>query len=132
LYVSDEQGLSDAELRQELLDAARDEGLEFALRIIALEESEPGAVGAPIYAYKVRVADGREELIRGLRAPSVQTRLLKRILVAGTQRNVFNSTSSLPVSVVAPAMVFEELELSKVEEEFDKLPILKSPALRGP
>ena len=30
------------------------------------------------------------------------------------------------------AMLFEELELSRIEQEFDRLPILKAPALRDP
>jgi hypothetical protein len=32
--------------------------------------------------------------------------------------------------VIAPAILFEELELTKIEEEFDKPPILSSPATR--
>ena len=59
-----------------------------------------------------------------------ETRVLKRILAAGRDRRVYNSTSGTPSSIITPAILVEELELNKIEREFDKLPILKSPAQR--
>ena len=38
--------------------------------------------------------------------------------------------ASPPATIVAPPILFEELELSKIEQELDKLPILKAPASR--
>ena len=40
-------------------------------------------------------------------------------------------SAGVAASIIAPAVSFEELELNKVEEEFDKRPILKSPAQRA-
>ena len=88
-------------------------------------------LGDPILAYKVYVEDGREELVRGLEFLPVETRALKHILAAGSERKVYNSTSGTSTSVISPAVLFEELELTKSEEELDKLPILKSPATRN-
>jgi len=34
-------------------------------------------------------------------------------------------------SVIAPAIIAEELELTKIEEEKDRLPYLDSPAMRA-
>jgi len=130
LYVSDRDGVDAAELKAELIEAARDEGLEFALRVEAMESGGFGYLGDPTYAYKVYVEDGREELVRGLEFGDVETRVLKDIIAAGKERKVYNSTAGTPSSVIAPAIVIEELELNKPEREFDKLPILKRPDQR--
>jgi hypothetical protein len=119
------------ELKQELLQSARDEGLPFALRIKSIKEGEVGGIGNPIRAFKVFVDDGHEEPIRGAQFKPVEVRSLKRLLAAGGERKAFNTTSPVPASVIAPAIVFEELELTKIEGEFDKLPILPSPLVRG-
>lgn len=131
LYIEDEDGLSDEELTKELIEAARDEGLDYGIRVDALVGGGFGRLGSPLYAYKVYVEDGREELIRGMRFLPVEVRSLKRLLAVGEKREVYNSISQASMSIVSPAILFEELELTKVEQEFDKPPILKPPSQRG-
>lgn len=129
LYVTDENGIPADELKKELIQAAQEEGLPFALRV---ELVEPGdeSLGDPVYAYRVWCEDGREELVRGMQFRPVQTRSLKRLLAAGNEPKLHNSVSRVSSSYVAPAVVFEELDLAKIEREFNKLPILPSPAAR--
>lgn len=127
LYISDENALAVDELRLELLTAAKEEGLEHAMRIEGMERGGGGRLGAPLYAYKVSAADGTEELVRGLEFLPVQTRALKKILATGKERKVYNAIGSVSISIISPAILFEELELRKLTEEFDKLPILKAP-----
>lgn len=131
LYISDDKGMTPEALKHALLEAARDEGLDFGLRITSIEEGGGGVLGNPILTYKVYVDDGREELVRGLEFLPVETRTLKHILAAGIERKVYNITSGVSSSIVSPAVLFEELELTKTEEEFDKLPILQAPATRS-
>ncbi len=131
LYVTDEDGISDDELRRELTQAAQEEGLSFGLRIDALEGGSDNSLGNPIYAYKVPCGDGPDELVRGLQFRPVQTRALKRLLASGTERKAFNSLARVSSSFIVPAVLFEELELARIEREFDKLPILPPPALRS-
>lgn len=78
------------------------------------------------------VADGRRERIRGVEFTTVDIAKLKDILAAGTQRKVYNDLGfgAGTCSVVCPALLFEELELTRVEPQFDRLPILKPPSLR--
>lgn len=130
LYIADDNGLSSDDLRKELLDAAREEGLEFALRVTAVEESSGDGIGDPIYAYKVDAQTGVETLVRGLKFQPVEPKTLKRILAGGTTPEVHNSLSGVATSVIAPAILFEELDLTKSQQEFDKPPILPSPATR--
>lgn len=131
LYVSDAAGLSPEELKEELIDAARDEGLAFGLRIASMQPGGGGDLGNPVYAYKVYVEDGREELVRGLEFLPVEPRSLKRLLAAGKNREVYNSFGRVSSSYIAPAILFEELDLRKIDREFDRLPIVTSPAKRS-
>ena len=130
LYITDADGLSAEELKTELIEAAREEGLPFALRVASMRPGGRGGLGDPIYAYKVYVEDGREELVRGLEFLPVEPRSLKRLLAAGKDREVYNSFGRVSSSYIVPAIVFEELDLHKIDREFDKLPIVKSPAQR--
>jgi len=130
LYLEDDGAISNEELRSELIEAAKDEGLSFALRVESLANGGAGSLGNPLYAYKVDVATGKEQLVRGMRFLEVQPRAMKRILAAGAKREVYNNMGSVGSSIIAPAVVFEELDLSKIEAEFDKLPILPPPAQR--
>ncbi len=131
LYISDANGVSYEDLRAKLIEAACDEGLTYGLRVASLAPGGYGSLGTPIHIYKVHVEDGREERIRGMEFGPVPVSSLKRILAAGRDRKVYNSTMGVSSSIVAPALLFDEIELNKIEREFDKLPILKSPVQRG-
>lgn len=130
LFFEDEDGLDDEALRAELIQAAREEGLDYAIRVARMEGSGGGYLGDPVHAYKVYVEDGREEPIRGVEFLPVQVRALKRLLAAGKRRDVHNEIGSIGRSIIAPAIIFEELEITKIDEEKDRLPYLKPPALR--
>jgi len=132
LYITDEDGVGADELREELIEAARDEGLEFALRVESMDDGGFMRLGDPVYAYKIYVEDGREEPVRGLQFGQTGDRALKRILAGGNDPRVHNALGQMSMSIIAPAVVFEELDLSKIDEEFDKLPILPAPGQRKP
>lgn len=131
LYAVEKNGVSPEQLKHRLIEAAREEGLAYGLRIKSLEDGAHGVLGKPIYAYRVYVDDGHEELVRGLEFLPVETRALKHILAGGTQQEVYNDTSSVVTSFIAPAVILEDLELSKLQKEFNKLPILKAPDARN-
>jgi hypothetical protein len=148
LYIESSDTKTPDELKKALLKAADDEGLEYGLRISGLRGRDSGenplfrfargagagrSVGDPVAVYKVYVADGREELVRGCEFRSLDERNLRRILAAG---NVFfvdnNAVSSAPSSsVIAPAVLFEEMELSGIDRESEKKPILEAPHVRA-
>ncbi len=155
LFIEDGEGISDAELKARLIEMAKDEGLEYGLRIASLrslgfgstradihsfftsmQRGRKSQLGDPIYAYKVYVDDGHEELVRGCEFGALKVRDLKDIVAAGHDRTVCNyidltlGGASPAASIVAPPVLFEELELAKIEQEHDKLPILKTPATR--
>ena len=96
----------------------------------------PKGLGDPVFVYKVYVDDGREEMVRGCEFGPIKVRDLKDIIAAGNTPTVYNyigmgmGGTTPPSSIIAPAVLFEELELNKIEQEHDKLPILKPPITR--
>ncbi|MCC6537985.1 MAG: hypothetical protein IT162_10570 [Bryobacterales bacterium] len=101
--------------------------------------SRPAAL--PVLMYRV-YPDGREELIRGVRFRGLNARSLRDIIAAGAEEQAFHfagNGSALPVmgqggyvtlhSVIAPAVLFEDLELEKRQEDWPKLPVVPPPAL---
>lgn len=121
--VTADPGLPRDELTQELIEAALDEGLEYAIRIADLGSYS----SMPLVMYKV-YPDGREELIRGGQIADLDLKVFKRMLAAGDELHVINSAGRLQAeTVAAPAMLFEELDIAKVDRDFDKPPILTNP-----
>ena len=80
--------------------------------------------------YKV-YPDGREELVRGAEIARFDLKAFKRMLAAGDKPYVLNSGGTGGRTVVAPALLFEELDLAKIDRDFDKPPSLANPLARA-
>ncbi|NDJ14821.1 MAG: hypothetical protein EBY17_27120 [Acidobacteriia bacterium] len=115
--------------------------LEEARKILGSAGASGRAVSQPLYVYKLYL-DGREELIRGVRIRGLNARSLKDILAAGDDKVTLNylengapfallgyGQSTAAVSVVAPSVVIDDLELIKIDDEQPKLPVASAPAL---
>jgi predicted Zn-dependent protease len=102
----------------------------------------------PLVIYRVYPDDGREELIRGSRIVGLNTRLLRNISAVGNDNFVYNYMQSqiagfagtafgafgsaqngLPASVVAPSLLFDELEIRGARGEPKRLPLLSAPQM---
>ena len=102
----------------------------------------------PLLVYKVYPEDGREEVVRGARIIGVNTRALRNLAGIGNDNFVYNYMQSqvagfagtalgafgsaqggLPASVVAPSLLFEELEVRGARGEPKRLPLLPAPTL---
>ena len=146
LYIESNKGLSSADLKQQLLEAAATEGLKFGLRITGLQSRSGGdagnrsrrggaasrVVGDPIYAFKVFVSDGHEEPVRGCEFASFDIQSLRKVLAAGSARTVQNLVlgSTPSSSIIAPAVLIGELELSRIKSDGEKKPVLAGPQER--
>jgi predicted Zn-dependent protease len=137
LIVADEKGLNEADLKTELIEAASDEDLEFAIRIASFGSSGSNAGGGrfraggniPLMIYKV-FPDGREELVRGVELGPIDIKGFKRLLAVGDTAHVLNQVRGGGMTVAAPAMLFEELDLAKIDRDFDRPPVLDAPLAR--
>jgi predicted Zn-dependent protease len=124
-------------------------GLEPSLSARLMQNPQSPPLTAPVLVYRVNLKDGREELVRGLSITEMPLNDLKYIsdvgsdsylhhrLVApagGVMGSVFSIFSAgsgsgvrLPVSILAPSLLFEEVEFEKIEEQQDKPPIMPHP-----
>jgi len=109
-------------------------------RVIASGSRSGGhPVALPALVYKI-YPDGKEELVRSVRFRGVSARSLRDIIAASDESALFNFTdSNAPLalvgagnytttsSVIAPALLFDELELEPIQEEVSKPPIVPAP-----
>ena len=97
-------------------------------------------VSPPVLAYKV-YPDGREELVRGLRFKGMRSRSLRDILSASTEQAVFEFINNgallaraggggylAPASIIAPGVLFDELELDRSQEQLERPPLVAPPS----
>jgi hypothetical protein len=111
-----------------------------------------GGAGAgdrlPLVVYRVYPDTSREEMIRGSRIVGLNSRALRNLAGIGNDSFVFNymqsqingfagtalgafgsAQSGLPASVVAPSLLFEELEVRGARGEAKRLPLLPPPPM---
>jgi len=140
LIVTSTQTVPEAQLRQKLIDEAKKQGKPYGLYFDDIQggftlttRSLPQAFQVlPVIVYKV-YADGRpDELVRGVDIVGTPLAALTRILTTGDQQHVFNGvcgaeSGQVPVSAVAPAMLFSEMEVQKRAHEHERPPLLSPP-----
>jgi len=102
----------------------------------------------PLVVYRVYPDTGREELIRGARIIGLNSRALRNIAGIGNDNFVYNymqsqvngfsgtalgafgsAQSGLPASVVAPSLLFDELEVRGERAEAKRLPLSPPPPM---
>jgi len=102
----------------------------------------------PLIVYRIYPDSGREEIVRGARIIGLNTRALRNIGGIGsdsfvynymqTQANGFAGTAlsafgsaqaGLPASVVAPSLLFDEVEVRGERAEAKRLPLLPPPPM---
>jgi TldD protein len=144
LIVSSTQNVPESEMRQKLIDEVKKQNKPYGLYFDDIQggftlttRSLPQAFQVlPVIVYKV-YADGRpDELVRGVDIVGTPLAALTRILMTGDQQHVFNGvcgaeSGQVPVSAVAPAMLFSEMEVQKRQHSHDRPPILPAPGFEG-
>jgi TldD protein len=144
LIVSSSQSVPEAEMRQKLIDEVKKEGKPYGLYFDDIQggftlttRSTPQSFQVlPVIVYKV-YPDGRpDELVRGVDIVGTPLAALTRIISTGDKQHVFNGvcgaeSGSVPVSAIAPAMLFSELEVQKRAHGHDRPPILPAPGLEN-
>jgi TldD protein len=142
LIVSSTKTLPEAEMRQKLIDEVKKQGKPYGLYFDDIQggftltsRSLPQAFQVlPVIVYKV-YPDGRpDELVRGVDIVGTPLAALTRIITTGDKQHVFNGvcgaeSGSVPVSAVAPAMLFTEMEVQKRAHGHERPPILPAPGL---
>jgi predicted Zn-dependent protease len=144
LIVSSSQTVPEKEMRQKLIDEVKKQGKPYGLYFDDIQggftltqRALPQAFQVlPVIVYKV-FPDGRpDELVRGVDIVGTPLAALTRIITTGDEQHVFNGvcgaeSGSVPVSAIAPAMLFSEMEVQKRAHEHDRPPILPPPGFEN-
>ena len=102
----------------------------------------------PLLVYRVNVDDGTESLIRGARLTGLTLRAIRNIDAIGNDAAPFNFTQSqqtgfagtalaafgsadsgVPASVIAPSLLFEDVEVRGARGEPQRLPLVPPPPM---
>jgi predicted Zn-dependent protease len=140
LIVESSGGVSDARLRQLLLDEVKKQnkpyGLYFADITSGFTTTGRGGPQAfsviPVIVYRV-YADGRpDELVRGADIVGTPLTSFAKILATSDKKDVFNGycgaeSGYVPVSAVSPAILVSEIEIEKKAKANDRPPLLPEP-----
>jgi predicted Zn-dependent protease len=121
-------------LEEKYLEVLKTQGRPFGYILRRL--ASVGGRGTLQITSAVKVTpDGREEPVRGLSIGTVTHYTFRDILAASTERNLFTyaapggTMAAVPtmVSVIAPSLIVEELEIQKNKEPLQKRPLVPSP-----
>ena len=115
------------DLKKKLLQMCKDQGRPYGYYV-----ETTGVRLAPRLLWRVYVSDGHMELVRGANFNQLDTRTLRTdIIAAGNDDYVYNRPEPLPSSIVAPSLLFDELEIQRANRTREKLPTYPPPPLTG-
>ncbi|MBN2383872.1 hypothetical protein JXQ70_13435 [bacterium] len=154
LIVQAESGLSDQALKDTFINLLKDLGLESGVIVTRLKTQVPPdlfddrsamisffggrstklkLLTEPLEAYLLDLKTGTMNVLSPMEFTDVNYRVLKDIVAHSTDLNVHNFISNermegmLPMSVVAPDLIIEEMELSARETKPTRQPYLPHP-----
>jgi predicted Zn-dependent protease len=123
LKIEASETIPQDDLTKKLLSMGKDQGLDS----VYLVETISGSTH-PRTIYRIKVADGSRELVRGVELEDVNLRLLRSgILAAGSNPYVFNTFGEIPSTVIAPPLLFDDVTVKRTEQRNDKLPYYPPP-----
>jgi predicted Zn-dependent protease len=140
LIVTSTHSVKESEMRQQLIDEVKRQGKPYGLYFedvqggfTLTQRGQPQAFQVlPVIVWRV-YPDGRpDELVRGVDIVGTPLAALNHILVTGDVQHVFNGicgaeSGSVPVSAIAPAMLFSDIEVQKRDHSHERPPILPPP-----
>ena len=131
-------------LRRKLRDYAREQGLEFGILVTDITGGFTMTGRVMPNAFNVRAStafriyvDGRpDEMVRGIDLVGTPLVAFSNLRAAGTEVEVFNGSCGaesgwVPVSAVAPDLLFERLEFQLKEKGQERPPLLDKPTRDG-
>lgn len=129
LIFTASNGVPFSELKARLIQMCKDQGRPYGYYV-----ETTGPQLAPRLLWRVYVADGHMELVRGavFKDRELDTRALRNeIIAAGNDAYVYNRADPLPSSIVAPSLLFNELDIQRANRTREKLPQYAAPPLNS-
>jgi TldD protein len=126
LIVKSSEPESAEELKKKALQMAGEQSKPYAYRVDTL-----GPGNTPRLLYRVHVSDGHEQLVRGAVFNELDIRALRNDLIAlGNDPLVSNRTNGIGQTVIAPSLLFDELEVKRADTTKEKLPEYPAPEIK--
>lgn len=123
LEVTATEANSQEELNRKLLAMVKDRGLKGAYYVETM-----GPELSPRLLYRV-APDGKRELVRGATLEDLDQRSLRtEVIAAGKDPFVANYMEEIPTTVLAPALLFEDITVKRANDKNPKLPYYPPPA----
>jgi predicted Zn-dependent protease len=120
--VTAKDGVTDEELNSKLLELAKDRGLKNVYYVATM-----GGKLVPRLLYRV-TPDGKRELVRGAEISDLDNRALRSgVIAAGKQLWVANYFGDVPETVLAPALLIDDVTIHRANRKNDKLPFYPPP-----
>jgi TldD protein len=126
LILQSSEPLSQDALKAKLIELCKQRDLPYCYIVRAA-----GPRNSPRLLLKVFTSDGHEQLVRGATFGDLDTRSMRNdVVAAGDKATVDNLPGAIPHSIVSPALLFDELEVKRVDQNKDKLPEYPPPQLK--
>jgi hypothetical protein len=126
LIVTSSQPTSKEDLKKKLLEQCRQRDLPYCYYVETF-----GPRLTPRLLYKVWAKDGHQELVRGAIFGELDVRALRSsVIAAGNDAYVESRPTNIPHSIVAPSILFDELEVKRANLNKEKLPDYPAPAVK--
>jgi hypothetical protein len=125
LIVTASNGQPLEELKKKLIQMCKDQGRPYGYFV-----ETTGVRLAPRLLWRIYTSDGHMELVRGAIFNQLDIRTLRSdIIAAGSDAYVYNRTEPLPSAIVAPSLLFDELEIQRANRTREKPPQYPAPPL---
>jgi len=127
LVVESSEPVPAVELKKKLIELAKQHDLKYGYFVESM-----GGKSSPRVLRRVWVNDGHEELVRGGLFGELDTRSLRSdVIAAGDDLEASNRTGMVDQSIINPSLLFDELQVKRLDASKDKLPEYAAPALQG-
>ena len=121
LEITAQDGLSDDALEKKLVDLGKDRGLKSVYYVETLGGE------APRLLYRITL-DGKRELVRGATLDDLDQRALRSgVEAAGKDLFLANYFGDVPGTLLAPALLLDDVTIRRANEKNEKLPFYPPP-----
>ena len=169
LFLQSSAGLSPDEMKKKFIEACKEDGHEWCIEIKRMDNPALASLNSqdfsdyigelaggvssgerlPLTVYRVYVADGREELIRGGHIEGLTLRTLRNMLAVGNDTAVYaymqnpsngfagtalgafgGAQGGIPSTIVTPSLLLDEVEIRGFHGEPRRLPLVPAPSMK--
>jgi len=169
LFLQSSDALKPDDMRKKFLEACKEDGHEWCIEVKSMDNPAlsslnqqdfsdflgdmAGGISSgerlPLRVYRVYVADGREELVRGTHIEGLTLRNLRSMLAVGDDASVYTymqnpangfagtalgafggAQGGIPSTVVTPSLLLDELDVRGFHGEPRRLPLVPPPPMK--